>query len=419
MSVLHCGVDFGTTNSTVGLCAAGGAPYLVPVEGNEVTIPSALFFSLEDGSVHYGRSAVHEYMDGAEGRFMRALKSILGTSLMKETTQVGRDRMTFQGLIGRFLRNLRTQLEAHHGSVPEHVVLGRPVFFIDGDPAADRTAQDQLEAAARDEGFKHIEFQFEPVAAALNFERELNDEALALIVDIGGGTSDFSVLRLSPERSKATDRRSDILSTSGVHVGGTDFDRQLNIARVMPEFGLGSSTKDGKRQLPVWYFNDMATWHKINLLYTPKTMRDIHSLQREAAEPAKLDRYLHLLENRSGHRLAAQVEAAKIQLTDAADAAVRLKEPGLDLSVPVARSEFETASNELVRKIETAIDEALTAAGVLAGEIQTVVLTGGGAQVPLVRKTATERFPHARIVNTDRYGAVGLGLALDAARRFG
>lgn len=419
MSVLHCGVDFGTTNSTVGLCAAGGAPYLIPVEGSDVTIPSALFFSLEDGSVHYGRSAVHEYMDGAEGRFMRALKSILGTSLMKETTQVGRDRMTFQGLIGRFLRNLRTQLETQHGSVPDHVVLGRPVFFIDGNEVADRTAQDQLEAAAREEGFKHIEFQFEPVAAALNFERELNSEVLALIVDIGGGTSDFSVLRLSPERSRATDRRNDILSTSGVHVGGTDFDRQLNIARVMPEFGLGSSTKDGKRQLPVWYFNDMATWHKINQLYTPKIMRDIHSLQREAADADKLDLYKHLLENRSGHRLAAQVEKAKIELTDAEDTVVRLKEPGLDLSVPVSRGEFEQASDELVRKIGQAIDEALVAAGVTADAIETVVLTGGGAQVPLVRKASTERFPDAQIVQSDRFGAVGLGLALDAARRFG
>jgi hypothetical chaperone protein len=387
MSVLHCGVDFGTTNSTVGLCSAGGAPYLIPVEGTDVTIPSALFFSLEDGSVHFGRSAVHEYMDGAEGRFMRALKSILGTSLMKETTQVGRDRMTFQGLIGRFLRNLRGQLEAQHGSVPDHVVFGRPVFFIDGNEAADRTAQDQLEAAAREEGFKHIEFQFEPVAAALNFERELNSEVLALIVDIGGGTSDF--------------------------------DRHLNIARVMPEFGLGSSTRDGKRQLPVWYFNDMATWHKINQLYTAKTMRDIHSLQREAAEPEKLDLYKHLLENRSGHRLAAQVEKAKIDLTDVEASAVRLKETGLDLTVPVSRGEFEQASDDLVRKIGIAIDEALASAGVTADAIETVVLTGGGAQVPLVRKASTARFPGAQIVQSDRFGAVGLGLALDAARRFG
>jgi hypothetical chaperone protein len=419
MSIRHCGVDFGTTNSTVGLCAPGGDPVLIPLEGEDVTIPSALFFSLEDGSVHFGRAAVREYMSGAEGRFMRALKSILGTSLMRETTQVGRDRMTFQGLIGRFLRQLRGRLEAEAGGMPEHVVLGRPVAFVDGDEAADRAAQDQLQTAAEAEGFRHVEFQFEPVAAALHVERMLNAETLALVVDIGGGTSDFSVLRLSPQRSRAPDRRGDILSTSGVHVGGTDFDRQLNIARVMPAFGLGSTTKDGKRHLPVWYFNDMATWHKINQLYTARTRRDIHELQREAAEPEKLERYMHLLEHRSGHRLAAQVEAAKIDLTAAQETVIRLNEPGLSLEVPTTRGAFEAASAELVDRIGKAMDAALAVAGVRPEDVEVLILTGGGAQVPLVRRAATSRFPQARLARSDQFGSVGLGLAVDAARRFG
>lgn len=419
MSRLHCGVDFGTTNSTVGLCAAGSDPFLIPVEGGEVTIPSALFFSLEDGGVHFGRAAVREYMEGVEGRFMRALKSILGSSLMKETTQVGRDRVTFQRLIGRFLRHLRGKLEEQPGGVPDKVVLGRPVFFVDGDEEADRAAQDQLAAAAHAEGFQHVEFQFEPVAAALHHERLLNAEALALVVDIGGGTSDFSVVRLSPERARNTDRRSDILSTSGVHVGGTDFDRRLSIAEVMPHFGLGTLTADGKRHLPVWYFNDMATWHRINQLYTGKTQRDIQSLMREAAEPHRLARFEHLLLHRSGHRLAARVEAAKIELTDAEAAVISLAEPGLSLALPVTRRAFEAASAELVEKIEAAIGEALRAAGIAAEAIDTVILTGGGAQVPLVRAAATSRFKGARIAQSDQFGSVGLGLAVDAARRFG
>ncbi|MBB2973033.1 putative chaperone protein [Mesorhizobium sp. RMAD-H1] len=349
---------------------------------------------------------------------MRALKSILGTSLMEETTVVGRERITFQDLIGRFLRHLKARLEQHAGGMPDHVVLGRPVFFIDGDETADRAAQDQLEAAARAEGFRHIEFQFEPVAAALHFERTFNEEALALVVDIGGGTSDFSVLRLSPERSRATDRRGDILSTSGVHVGGTDFDRCLNIAEVMPHMGLGTKTRDGKRHLPVWYFNDMATWHRINQLYTAKNLRDIQSLAREAAEPEKLARFQHLLSYRSGHRLAAQVEKAKIELTDTYETVIRLAEPGLSLAVPVDREAFEAASAELAAKIAMAIDDALFGAKVTAGAIDIVIMTGGGALVPLVRALVASRFPNARIAQSDQFGSVGLGLALDAARRF-
>lgn len=186
----------------------------------------------------------------------------------------------------------------------------------------------------------------------------------------------------------------------------------------MPHMGLGTKTRDGKRHLPVWYFNDMATWHRINQLYTAKILRDIQSLAREAAEPEKLARYEHLLVHRSGHRLAAQAEKAKIELTDVPDAVIGLDEPGLSLALPVSRAEFEAASAELVARIGAAIDEALIGAGVAAEAIETVILTGGGAQVPQVRAVATSRFPDARIAQSDRFGSVGLGLAVDAARRF-
>ncbi|WP_185984562.1 Hsp70 family protein [Aureimonas mangrovi] len=414
---LHAGLDFGTTNSTIALCAPGGAPRLLPVEGEHLTIPSALFFSLEDGGTYVGRKAVFEYVDGAEGRFMRALKSVLGSSLMKETTAVGRQRMTFQELIGRFLQHLRERLEAA-GEGPEAVVLGRPVRFVDEDDAADARAEGELAEAARATGFRHIEFQYEPVAAALYYERQVTAEKLALVVDIGGGTSDFSVVRLSPERARTLDRRSDILSFTGVHVGGTDFDRLLNIASMQPLFGLGSMTADGKRAMPVWYFNDMATWHRVNTLYTPKIARDIAGLKKEAAEPEKLARYEHLLAHRSGHRLAGAVETAKIALTDESETEIRLAEPGLSLAAPVTRAEFEAATVELVARIGGAIEAALAQAGVPADAIETVILTGGGAQVPAVRLAATARFPGAEIAQSDAFGSVGLGLGIDAARRF-
>ncbi|TFF27283.1 Hsp70 family protein [Jiella endophytica] len=429
MPDLFAGLDFGTTNSTLGLAArSNAAPRLLSVEGDAATLPSALFFSFEDGRTYFGRAAVFEYVDGAEGRFMRALKSVLGSSLMEETTRIGRERLGFVELIGRFLAHLRGTLEreadraaaAGEGTIAlDKVVLGRPVRFVDGDDAADRAAAGQLEAAARGVGFSDIAFQFEPVAAALYYESRIAAEELALVVDIGGGTSDFSVVRLSPRRAMAEDRLDDILSFTGVHVGGTDFDRLLSIAEVMPHFGLGSSTADGKRRLPVWYFNDMATWHRINMLYTPSVLRDIRALEREAAEPSKLSRFAHLLEHRSGHRLAGAVETAKIALTDAEEATVMLREAGLTIAAPTSRSAFEAATGELVARIGGAIDGALLEAGVAATAIETVILTGGGAQVPAVRAAAVSRFPGAKIAQSDAFGSVGLGLGIDAARKFG
>ncbi|WP_062205959.1 Hsp70 family protein [Aureimonas sp. AU12] len=425
MSRLFPGLDFGTTNSTLSLCAPGGAPALLAVEDEHCTIPSALFFSLEDGHTYFGRKAVFEYVDGAEGRFMRALKSILGTSLMKETTQVGRERMTFEDLIGRFLSNLRRRLEreaeAHAPGLADidSIVLGRPVRFVDESDEADAAAQNQLESAARAQGFRNIEFQYEPVAAALYFESTVNSEQLALVVDVGGGTSDFSILRLSPERARRSERAGDILGTTGVHVGGTDFDRLLNLTKMQPLLGLNSSTADGKRLMPVWYFNDMATWHRINTLYTPKILNDIKALKKEAAEPGKLGAMEHMLAHRSGHRLAGAVERAKIALSDTPQVPIALHEPGLKLDATATREEFEAATRDLVARIEGSIEAALRLAGIEASAIETVILTGGGAQVPAVKAATTRRFPEARIALSDAFGSVGLGLGLDAARRFG
>ena len=412
------GLDFGTTNSTLALCTPGGEPELLALEGTHRTIPSALFFSLEDGQTHFGRAAVHEYVDGAEGRFMRALKSILGSSLMRETTAVGRERMSFEALIGRFLLHLKEKLERETGAAPGAIVLGRGDLVVDEDEVADKRAEGELANAARGVGFAHVEFQYEPVAAALYAERLLTAERLALVVDIGGGTSDFTVVRLGPQRAGKLDRREDILSFTGVHVGGTDFDRLLNIAAMQPLAGLGSMTKDGKRDMPRWFFNDMATWHRINTLYTPKTARDIAGLKKEAAEPEKLTRYEHLLANRSGHRLAGAVEAAKIALSEAEEATIRLEEPGFAMQATATRAEFDAATAELVTRIGGAIEAALKAAGVSAEAIETVILTGGGAQVPAVRRAATMRFPQAEVAQSDAFGSVGLGLSIDAARRF-
>src|SRR4029077_9914935 len=203
------------------------------------------------------------------------------------------------------------------GALPTSVVLGRPAFFVDDDPAADATAQSQLEAAARTAGFQHIASQFEPIAAALDYEQSVRAEEIALVADIGGGTSDFSVVRVSPERARASDRRQDILGFTGVHIGGTDFDRQLGMASVMPALGLRSPLRRKGLDAPSWYFSDLATWHRINFLYDPKVLTEVRGVLRDSAEPEKIERLLRVLEQRKGHELLAGVESAKIELSRA------------------------------------------------------------------------------------------------------
>jgi hypothetical chaperone protein len=418
MAPACCGIDFGTSNSTVGILA-DGQPQLIALEGADTTVPSAVFFNFEDNHTYFGRRAIADYTDNAEGRLLRALKSVLGSSLIHDKTRVKARSIAFSEIIGSFIGFLKTQLDASQQSCVGDAVLGRPVQFVDDDPAADRAAQDELEKIARAQGFKHIEFQYEPIAAALDYEQSVKREELALIVDIGGGTSDFSIVRVSPEGPRKQDRKQDILANAGVHVGGTDFDKLLSMASVMRELGYLTLTKDGKRNLPAGYFFDLATWQRINLLYTPKAMAEIRQMRYEAAHPELVARMIDIVVHRQGHALASSVEQAKIDLTSHPAATIRLALADDDLAVPVTRATFDEAVGSAVDRICSTVLRTLDEARVPASRIDTVFLTGGSTAVPLLHAGIAAMFPAARFVQGDMFGSVGLGLALDAGRKFG
>ena len=417
MTAFYCGLDFGTSNSTVGV-PAGNDHRLCPVEGDNVTLPSAIFFDYEEHRPRFGRNAVNAYIDGVEGRLMRALKSVLGSSLISETTLIERRRIPVSEVIGLMIGHLKSRAEAALGGEVDSVVLGRPVRFVDNDDAADQQAERELVAIARAQGFRHIELQYEPVAAALEYEMSLEREELAMIVDLGGGTSDFAVVRLSPERLRRADRSEDILGRAGVHIGGTDFDRYLSLARVMPE--LGSTVRIGEKKLgvPVWIFRDLATWHRILSLYTNSNLSWLRGLRKQADRPELIDRLIAVLEHRDGHRLAARVEAAKIALSDVAQTTIALPvRPAAE--VGVSRADLESAIDNGLEEILHGIDRCLREAGVTAGQITTVFLTGGSTAVPHVRSRILSHLGCARPVDGDLFGSVGRGLAIDAGRRFG
>ncbi|HWV19566.1 MAG TPA: Hsp70 family protein [Devosia sp.] len=416
---LGCGLDFGTSNSTLGRVGGDGHPDLLALEGGSRTIPSVLFFNFEDDRLYFGRAAVAEYVTGADGRLMRSLKSVLGTALYGDTPRVKARRLGFGEIIGSFVGELKRRAEVELGGELTRVVMGRPVHFVDDDPVADAEAQAQLEAAVRAQGFEEIAFQFEPIAAALDYERQVSGEKLALIVDLGGGTSDFSVVRVSPERSGLADRSGDILSTAGVHIGGTDFDRLLAMAKVMPELGLGSETRDGKRYLPVAPYVDLSTWHRINRLYDAKALRDLRSTVREAAEPDMVETMVMLVEDRLGHRLIGRVEEAKIALSDAAETRFTFPVRDREITTMISADELGQALAESIQRLEDTIVETLRRAGVGPEAVDSLILTGGSTLVPAVSGRLQALFPEAEVVRTDVLGSVGLGLAMEARRVFG
>jgi len=268
-----CGLDFGTSNTTLGTIE-GDAPVLAALEAGETTIPSAIFFET-DGAVLIGRKAIAAYVEAAPGRLMRSLKSVLGSALIDETTWLGRERTSFREVIAYYLGAVKRRAEAATGRELSDVVHGRPVHFVDNNADADAKAEQVLREIAKEIGFEDVTFQFEPIAAALDYERQISSEEIALIADIGGGTSDFSIVRLGPERHGKADRSADILANDGVRVGGTDFDRQLSLGVVMPLFGFGSPMKRPGLDVPSRYFHDLATWSSINRMYEPGVAAEI------------------------------------------------------------------------------------------------------------------------------------------------
>ena len=412
-----CGIDFGTSNSTVGWSRPGQRA-LLALEGGKPTLPSVIFFHAEDDEASYGRAALADYLDGHEGRLMRSMKSLLGTSMMDEHTEVGGRAVPFKALLAQFIGELKRRGEAAAGRPFTQAVLGRPVFFIDDDAQADRRAQDTLEGIARQAGLSSIAFQYEPIAAAFDYESTVAREELVLVVDIGGGTSDFTLIRVGPGRAGRAERRDDILASGGVHIGGTDFDKALNLASMMPMLGLGSLMKNG-REMPSSHYFNLATWHTINLAYTKKAWAQIAELHRDAAERPKVERLQSLVRERAGHWLALQVEQAKITLSGAQAAEVDLSRLAPGETLQVARSELDRAIGGLVDSVGQTVARLLKDAGVTAAGIDTVFFTGGSSGVPLLRERVLALTPGARCVEGDLFGSIGAGLALDARRKFG
>ena len=418
MSARSCGIDFGTSNSTVAVAEHDGAR-LLALEGDHRTLPSAVFWESDGAAPEFGRAAIAAYVRGDDGRLMRGLKSTLGSSLINDKTRVGNRAVSFKDLLARFFGHMKARLDAQTGGGIASVVLGRPVHFVDDDATGDANAQAVLQDIARATGFRDIAFQYEPIAAALQYEAGIAREELVLIVDIGGGTSDFSIVRVSPDRAKQADRSADILANDGIRVGGTDFDRLLSLAEVMPHLGYLSPTGGGKGLMPRHYYLDLATWHRINMLYTGRTMADLKALRHLADRPELIDRLIKVVAAHTGHSLAMSTEEAKITLAGAEVARIALSTFTGGPNPLATRARFDEAVAAPVARIAATMQGLLVQAGLQPGDIGTVFMTGGSSGLPILRACVEGVLPGVPIATGDMLGSVGTGLALEAQRLFG
>jgi hypothetical chaperone protein len=424
------GLDFGTTNSAIGWVGPGGAPELArfPLPGEEddtSTFRSVLYLDRgEDGDgplrVAAGPEAIARYLAAEEknGRLIQSLKSFLASRLFASTSIFG-TTFRLEELAAHVLRPLREAASTALGAPVERAVVGRPVRFVNAEgPEDDALALSRLGAALRNAGFREIEFEYEPVGAAWHYEHGLERDELILIADFGGGTSDFSLLRVGPGVRASGERARALLGTAGVPLAGDAFDGKLVRHLVAPLLGRGAEFRsifDRVLPIPGWIYAHLERWHHLSFLRSPRTLQLLLDLRREALEPEKLAALLHLVEYDLGFLLFRAVERAKRALSDGEETRFSFEHESLRIERPLTRAAFEAWIADELAAIAACVDGLLRRCRVPASGVDRVFLTGGSSLVPSVRRIFETRFGAERLRSGGELTSVASGLALRAA----
>ena len=410
-------IDFGTSNSAVYVGGDDREEKLITLEQDRKSMPTAVFFNAEERSIVFGRQAISEYQAAYPGRLMRSLKSLLGSELMRETTLINGKAVAYRDILAHFLSHLKQRAEEQTGKSLTQLVLGRPVFFVDDDPARDSDAQSTLAEIAKSVGYTDVHFQFEPIAAALDFESQLSCETLVLVADVGGGTSDFSLIKLGPERAKLKDRSADVLANGGIHLAGTDFDQQLSLATVMPYLGYGGITRSGK-PIPAHVYFELATWHHINLLYAPQPIAAAEAMRIVFKDEAAHARLMRVLREREGHRLAGKVEIAKVTVAEAGTAQIDLDFVEHALRITMNAQQLQNALSHSLKKIAGSAQQTVRDAGVSPEAVEVIYFTGGSTGLASLRSAVAVGFPNAQLVSGEAFSSVARGLGVYGSKLF-
>jgi hypothetical chaperone protein len=427
------GFDFGTTNSAVALLDQKSGIQLASfpsLAGPLESVRSVLYLeSIKTASgarkAHAltGSAAIEHYLQADEkGRLIQSLKSHLSSRSLTGTEVFGR-RYKLEDLVARILGDLRKHAEKHFDRPISYAMVGRPVRFVGAETSDDDDyAVARLRVAFAAAGFERVEFEMEPVAAACAYEASIDHDELILIGDFGGGTSDFSLLRVGPNVRRRGRTPQDLLGNSGVGLAGDAFDARIVRKLVSPALGSNSEARSLDKLLPAvpaWIYANLERWHYLSFLRTNNVREILKSARIRALEPEKIAALIALIDEDLGYQLHQAVQQVKFELSRSDAAEFRFRDGSMDLRIPVTRREFESwIANEL-QVIEESIDKLLKTSGIDPRSVDRVFLTGGSSFVPAVRRIFETRFGKDRIRGGNEFTSVAHGLALRAAESLG
>jgi hypothetical chaperone protein len=418
------GLDFGTTNSSIARVTGTGDVEVVqfpaPI-GLTESFRSLLYLERhrEGGRTTIknwsGPEGIERYLHSDEkGRLIQSLKSFLASRSLQSTEIFGR-QFRLEALIARILKDIRTVAGKRFGSDLPPVVVGRPIRFVSAESEADdEYAISRLRESLNEAGFSRVSFEFEPVGAAYHYESTLEKDELILIGDFGGGTSDFSLLRVGPSFSSGGSADERVIGNQGLGLAGDAFDAKLIRHLVSPALGAGSSLKSGEKLLPVpnWVYLKLERWHHLSFLKSQETLNMLTSVARQALEPEKIEALLYLVRHDLGYQLHRAIQKVKASLSHNHTATFRFDDGDVAIRAEVTRTEFEAWIAEELYAIEDSLNSLLTKSGIAPGKVDRVFLTGGSSFVPAVRRIFESRFGPDKIRTGDEFTSVARGLAL-------
>lgn len=409
------GLDFGTTNSVAAL-ATGEMSDMVLLDaptGREAVFRSALCFWEDEGvrggiASEAGPWAIAEYLEYPEGsRFIQSFKSVVASTSFEQAS-VFQKRYRFEELGRLFLDKMQARSGGAFDGL-SRVIVGRPVEYA-GHAPDEALARERYDAMFAGLGVE-AHYVFEPLGAAFSYASRLDAAATILVADFGGGTSDFSVVRIA---APGAAKRCVPLAQAGVGIAGDRFDYRIVDHLVLPLLGKGGKYRsfDKILEIPGGYFNEFGDWSRLALMRNRRTLAELDKLRRAATDPDAIGRMIAVIEQELGFRLYDAVGQAKRALSSVEETRFAFSGAGLNIEAPLTRTDFERWIAPDIVRIETAVDRALERSGVDATDIDRVFLTGGSSLIPRIRRIFTERFGDARIAGGNELTSIAHGLAL-------
>lgn len=417
MDDLVYGLDFGTSNSSIAIFKDDK---VIPVpcgSNGRLMMSSVLFFPQFAKNIYVGDEAVSMYIAmGMQGRFIQSIKSTLPLKWFINT-RINDEYFEIDDLVSLILADLKLKADKMVGNDIKKVVLGRPAVFS-RIKEEEVIAETRLLSAAKIAGFKDIYLQVEPIAAAISYESSLSEPELVLVADFGGGTSDFTLMKLSPDKTKSKNRIADILGTAGVDIAGDSFDSKIMWHKLTKYFGAGSKWMSWDKKwnnIPLYLMRTICEWHQIPFLKNNRREWEfIQRLRLYSDNKEAAIRLNALIERNLGFSLFRAIERAKRYLSEREEEEIIFDTPPINICESITRAEFENIISEDIKKIGDCLEKLLVDSNVPASAVSSVFLTGGSSYVPRIVNFLKDKFRRSEIRRGDAFLSVVSGLAMSS-----